>query len=108
MDLRRGGVRTARVVEAFRVQLGDDPGEYLEVVPQAPGAVADELFPTPVLITPDVLVAPVPHGQAGVRHQSGYVVPGLRDNLTPQRFFLRVGGAGEQEVLPYQYAALIT
>ena len=94
-------------VGAAGVEFGDEAGEEVEVVPQPPGASLQALGPSPFLVAPDVLVVAVPESQARVRHDPSYVVADFSFDLAPQRLLLGVRGAGKQEVLPDQDAALV-
>ena len=82
-------------------------GQQLVRIPGAPAAALQPLLPVPVLVAPQVLVAAVVQGQRGMRCQPYDVLPGLGLDLLPQRRLLRVGGAGQQEVLPDEQSSLV-
>lgn len=77
------------------------------VVAVAPGTVAELLGPAPVGVALQVLVVAAPQDQRGVRGEPVDVLPGLGGDLVVQRLLLRVGGAGEGEILPDQQALLV-
>ena len=102
------GVRAAGPVRPGRVELADDARQQVEVVAARPrcGRRAARCQPQSNA-APDVLVVAVPQHQARVRHQPGDVLARLGLDLGGERLLLRVGGAGEQEVLPDQQAELV-
>ena len=68
----------------------------------------EALLPAPLLEAPDVLVVAVPEHEARVRHRAASTLSrDLGLDLAPERLLLGVGGAGEQEVLPDEDAALV-
>ncbi|MDH6620058.1 hypothetical protein M2163_007166 [Streptomyces sp. SAI-135] len=107
MVLPRPRPGAARRVRTRRVQLGHHPRQYAQVVPLAPRVPGEPRLPAPVPEAPQVLVVAVPQHERGMRHQPYDVLPGLRLHLTPQRLLLRIGRAGEREVLPDQQPQLV-
>ncbi len=99
--------RARRRVRAVRVELRDDAREEVGVVPEAPRAAVEALVPAPVVEAPDVLVAAVPQHERRVVPEAHDVVARLGLDLGAQRLLLRVGRAGEEEVLPGEDAPLV-
>src|SRR5450830_1219942 len=102
-----GGARAALDVRPGRVELGDDGREQLGVVTVSPRRAGQLLRPAPVHKAPEVLVAAVPQNQGRVRGQPRDGLAGLGLELAPERVLLRVGRAGEQEVLPDEDPLLV-
>lgn len=101
------GPGAAGGVGAGGIQLGDHAREYAEVVALAPRVPCEFVLPAPVAKAPQVLVVAVPQDEAGVGHEAHDVLAGLGLHLAAQRLLLRVGGAGEGEVLPDHEAELV-
>ncbi len=110
--VRREGVGpgpgTARGVGPRRVDAAQDLREIGGVVALAPRQItARPGRPLLRLAQPLVLVVAVPDDQRRVRGEPGDVLLGLGEDLATQRFVLRVGRAGEREVLPHQQSQLV-
>ncbi|SCD52380.1 hypothetical protein GA0115239_102938 [Streptomyces sp. BpilaLS-43] len=106
-ELRGAGVGRARPVRAGGVRLGAQGGQQLVVVAVPPGAAVQSLLPAPVGVALQVLVVAAPQDQRGVRGEPDEVLADLGGHLVVQRLLLRVGGAGEGEVLPDQQPLLV-
>src|SRR5690554_7820872 len=99
---RAGNVRPVRIEPTQRMR------NYVLIQPLAPALSRSEsLFPPPVLISPEVLVAAAPQDQRSAVSDSRHRIGHLPLHAANLHVVFRIGRARKREVLPHDDAELV-